>query len=115
MAEFYRSAVLAKYPVDATRGYIDWVLTQYTSPTTLPHVRALKLAADGRLWLREHVFPPAATARWHILHPDGAYEGSVELPASWTVHQIENGFLLVSQPSPTGEKIVSLHNISPAG
>jgi hypothetical protein len=111
MVDAWRSAILRKYTVDETRRYIEWILGQYPMPETLPWVRGMKVAGDGKIWLREHSFPAGDVSVWHIFHPDGAYEGIVRIPSRWTVHQIENEFLLASETTPAGNQVVSLHNI----
>jgi hypothetical protein len=111
MADTWRQTILRKYTVPETRRYIEWVLGQYQLPPAFPMVKAMVLAADGRIWLRENAFPAAASASWHVFHPDGAYQGVVRLPSAWTVHQIENEFVLVSVATPDGAALVQVHPV----
>ncbi len=111
VADQFKQAVLRKYTVVETRRYIEWVLSQYTVPQSMPQVRALRVAADGRIWLRQHAFPATATATWHIFSGEGAYEGVVLLPARWKVLQVEAEFIVVSQTDADGNNVVSVHGI----
>jgi hypothetical protein len=114
LVQSYRQTVLRKYTVIETRRYIEWVLGQYVTPETLPMVRALRVGSDGRVWMREHAFPAKATATWHVFSTDGSYEGTVSMPASWRVHQIDADVMLVSEQLPNGSAMVSLHQVSAA-
>jgi hypothetical protein len=111
MIDTWHAAVLRKYPVVDTRRYVEWALGQYPAPRRVPHIRALKLAADGRIWVREHEYPASDMARWRVFSAEGVYEGVVQLPSRWTVHQIENDFILASEAAAGGERIVSLYNL----
>ncbi len=112
LVDQFKQAVLRKYTVVETRRYIEWVLSQYTAPQSLPMVRALRVAADGRIWLREHAFPATADATWHIFNAEGAYEGALQLPSKWTVHHIENEFVVVSEVGANGRSLVTVHKLT---
>jgi hypothetical protein len=111
LADSYRQAILRKYSNVDTRRYIEWVLGQYQLPQTIPAVRGLEISPDGRMWIREHAFPIPQQATWHVFAPDGAYEGEVQLPSRWKVHQVGADFVLVSEPVSAGNSVVSLHRL----
>jgi hypothetical protein len=73
----------------AERAPVRAALDALPPPSTLPGFRMVRIAADGRLWIREPDVSPAGTRAWTIVDPSGRASSVVELPGRLDPLEIE--------------------------
>lgn len=64
-----------------TRGRVRGALDGLTPPGSPPGYRVVRVASDGRLWIREPGAGPHGTRAWTVLGASGRPEAVVEVPA----------------------------------
>jgi hypothetical protein len=65
----------------AERAPVRAALDALPEPTTAPGFRMVRIAEDGRLWIREAEVSASGTRIWTIVEPSGRPTSMIELPA----------------------------------
>ncbi|MFO7587341.1 MAG: hypothetical protein R6X22_04640 [Gemmatimonadota bacterium] len=80
-------------------------------PDALPFFEELELDAAGNLWVRAFQAPGEETRNWHVLSPDGAWLGSLEVPDRYGPLAIGTAVLLARYADELDVEHVQLREI----
>lgn len=85
---------------------------QVPARRTLPDIAALKVAADGHLWVGEHPSPDARAVRWLVLDARLVPVGRVTIPAGLELLDASGDAILVRRIDPLGRESLLLHRLA---
>lgn len=75
-------------------------------PARRPAFSRLLLGRDGRLWVAEHVAGDEPPVNWMVFSSEGEALGLVEVPAGFQLHEAGSDYVLGSEPSAGGQRVV---------
>jgi hypothetical protein len=78
---------------------------------TFPAFRAMRMDADGNLWVEEYRRPGDQQPRWSVFDAEGRWLGTVETPAGLAVHQIGRDWMVGSMKDELDVQHVRLYRI----
>lgn len=90
----YREAELAAVDDDNERRRTERFLAETPWADSMPAFRALKLDAEGNLWVEEYRAPWETERRWQIFDTDGRWLGRLVTPPGFVVMDIGRDYLL---------------------
>jgi hypothetical protein len=64
-------------------------------PKNLPAVAALRVDANGNVWVQAGYRPTAREVAWSVFDPKSRWLGDVTLPAALTVLEIGTDYMIV--------------------
>jgi hypothetical protein len=96
------------------RGAMEAVLTAMPVPETMPAYSELRVAADGRLWIRENRNAPDDPQEWRILNPDGEPAARVTIPSGLELLDAGGDFVIVLARDELHVEEVRLYELSVA-
>ena len=79
---------------EAERAGVKAVLDGLPPPRSGPGYRVVRVALDGRLWIREPALSPARTRAWTVIAPDGAPEAVIDIPIDFDLQTIRGNEVL---------------------
>jgi hypothetical protein len=90
----YQSRTAAGAPTAQARQQITEAFNQIPVPETLPAYGRILMDEEGFLWVEQYTPHPADPKKAMVFDAEGVALGSLELPGSFTVHQIGTDFIL---------------------
>ena len=79
-AWLYRRFWVDGAPRAAARARVKRTLDELPSPTSAPGYRVVRVASDGRLWVREPGTTPDGTRTWTVFTAQGAPQAVIDMP-----------------------------------
>lgn len=95
MVDDYANAMRERYTGTPREQAMNRRLADLQHPATMPAHFDMMVDDVGSLWVQDYQpFQTAADRTWYVFDPDGAYVGSISVPASLAIHQIGEDFIL---------------------
>ncbi len=75
-------------------GAVREALSEVAYPAQFPRCDGLLVGATGEIWVREYAHADAVTVRWRVFNAEGVFEGSLDLPVSFTPLEADSATVL---------------------
>lgn len=106
---------LADQPSAEQRAFFERYLAAMPIPERLPAYRALRVAANGAIWVHRYALPGEDDTRWSVFDAQGRLLGELDLPPGFDPNVIGTDYLLGVATDSLGVEHVQLWALRGAG
>ena len=98
-----------------SRSRVRVALNRLHAPVGTPGYRVVRVAADGRLWIREPGVTADGMRTWTVVSADGIPEATVDIPARLDPHDMNSGEITGRWLGPSDVHFLRTYGVSETG